>query len=128
MTNREIPKIIQGVIPTVNETTAYGVATSGRALHAVHTVLLKEIVTGATRSTVVVPNDPSVINWKDTGGPIPVDKNTVGIPPRKTTQFLTGTGTSVPPIRIWIQKIEGPRRSIIMQEARNSDPFDASIN
>ena len=126
--NREIPAIVQGVIPPFNQTTAYGVATSRRALHAVCEVLHKDIVTGATCSTAVVPNDPLVINWKDAGESITVDKNTVGIPPRKTTQFLTGTGTSVPPISIWSQKIEGPRRSIIMQEARNSDPLDASIN
>ena len=46
LTNREIPEIIQGVIPLVIQTTTDGVATSGRALHAVHAVLHKEIVTG----------------------------------------------------------------------------------
>ena len=48
LTNREIPAIIQGVIPPVKQTTADGVATSGRVLHAVRAVLHKEIVTVAT--------------------------------------------------------------------------------
>ena len=41
LTNREISAIIQGVILMVNQTTAYGIATSGRALNAVHMVLHK---------------------------------------------------------------------------------------
>ena len=69
-----------------------------------------------------------MINWKDASGLIPVDRNTVGIHPRTTTQVLTGTGPSVPPIRIGIQKIEGPRRSIIPQGVRNAETLDASIN
>ena len=128
MTNREIPEIIQDVIPIVKETTAYGVATSGRALHAVHAVLLKEIVTGATRSAAGVLKDPPVVNGKDTGGTISVDRNTFGIPPRTTTQVMTGTGPSVPPISIGIQKIDGTRQSIIPQEVRNAEPLDNSIN
>ena len=92
-----------------------GVATGGRDLHAVCAVLRKEIVSGATRSTAGVLKDPPVENWKDTGGAIPVDRNTVGIPPRTTTQVHTGTGPSVPPISIWIHNIEGPRWSIITQ-------------
>ena len=50
------------------------------------------------------------------------------MPPRTTTQVWTGTEPSVPPVSIWIQKIEGSRRSIIPQEVRNAKPFDASIN
>ena len=38
LTNREIPEIIQGVIPPVNRMTADGVATSGRDLHVVRAV------------------------------------------------------------------------------------------
>ena len=62
--------------------TADGVATSRRDLHAVHVFLHKEIVTDATCSTAGVLKDPLVINWKDASGPIPVDINTVGIPPQ----------------------------------------------
>ena len=111
-----------------NRTTVDGVTTSRGALHAVHTFLHKEIVTGTTRSTAGVLTDPLVINWKDASGPIPIDKNTFGIPPKTTTQFLIGTGPSAPPISIGIQKIEGPRWSIIPQNARNVDPLDAYIN
>ena len=39
LTHREIPAIIQGVIPLVHQTTANGITTSGRVLHAVRTVL-----------------------------------------------------------------------------------------
>ena len=39
--NREIPAIIQGFIPPVNQMTADWVATSGRVLHAVCAVLHK---------------------------------------------------------------------------------------
>ena len=94
LTNREIQAIIQGVIPQVNQTTAYGVATSRGALHTVLMVLHKEIITSATRSTVGDLKDPPVINWKDTSGPVPVDINTSGIPPRTTTQVMNGTGPS----------------------------------
>ena len=102
LTNREIPAIIQGVIPTVNQTTADAFVTSRRALHAVHAFLNKEIVTDATRITVDALKDPPVKNWTDASGPIPVDKNSAGIPPRTTTQVLTGTGPSAPPISIYI--------------------------
>ena len=94
----------------------------------VRAVLHKEIVTGATYSAVGVLKDPPVLNWKETGGNIPRDRNTVRIPPRATTQVWTGIGPSAPPIRIGSQKIEVPRRTIITQEARNSEPLDASIN
>ena len=91
------------------------VAKSGRALHAIHAVLRKEIVTGATHSAAGVLKDFQVVNWKDTGGTITVDRNTVGRPPRTTTQVRTGTRPSFPPINIGSQKNEGPRRSIIPQ-------------
>ena len=94
----------------------------------VRTVPHKEIVTDGTRSAAGVLKDPPVINWKDMSGPITVDKNTFGIPPIPTTQFLTGTGSSASPISIGIQNIEGPSRSIIPQEARNSELFDVSIH
>ena len=115
LTNREIPEIIQGFIPPVKQTTLGGVATSRRGMNAVRAVLRKEIFTGATRSTAGVLKDPPGINGKDTGGTITVDRNTVGIPPRTTTQVRTGTRPSFPPTSIGSQKIEGPRRSIILQ-------------
>ena len=87
LTNREIPAIIQGVIPPVNQTTADGVATYIRALHAVLAVLHKEIVMGATRSTSGVLKDPPVINWKDVSGPIPVDKTLSEYPPEPLLIF-----------------------------------------
>ena len=73
LTNREIPAIIQGVIPPVNQRTADGVATSRGYLHAVCTVLHKDIVTGAMRGTTSFLKEPPVINWKNTSGLIPVD-------------------------------------------------------
>ena len=101
-TNREIPAIIQGVILPVKQTTIDGVATSGRALHAVHAVLPKDIFTGTMRSAAGVLKDPSVVNWRDTVGTITFDRNKVGIFPRTITQVWTGTGTYVPPISIGI--------------------------
>ena len=100
LTNREIPAIIQGVIQPVNKTTTDEVAKSGRALHAVREVLHKEIVTGTTCSAAGVIKIPLVVNRKYTGGMIKVDRNTVRIPPRTTTQVRTGTGPYVPPIII----------------------------
>ena len=120
LTNRDIPAIVQGVITPVNQTTVDGVATSGGDVHAVHAVFCKDIVMGATRSATGVLKYPPVVNWKDTGKTILVYRNTIGIPPRTTTQVWTGTGTSVPPISIGKQKAGGPRRSIIPQEVRNS--------
>ena len=91
-------------------------------------VLNKEIATGAMCSTAGVLKDPPVKNWKDASGPIPVDKNTAGIPPRTTTKVMNGTGPSAPPISIGSHNIEEQRQSIILQEARNAKPLDASIN
>ena len=62
------------------------------------------------------------------GREILVYRNTVRIPPRTTNQVRNGTGPSVPPISIGSQKIEGPRRSIITQKARNAKSLDNSIN
>ena len=45
LTNREIPAIIQGLIPSVNQTTADGVATSGSALYTVCVFFHKDIFT-----------------------------------------------------------------------------------
>ena len=81
-------------------------------------VFHKEIVTGATRSAAGVLKDPPVVNWKDMSVPILWDRNTVGIPPRTSTLVWTGTVTSVPPISIGSQNIEGPRRPIIPQESQ----------
>ena len=91
-------------------------------------VFHKEIVTGAMRSAAGVLKNTLMVNWMNTGGRIPDDRNTFGIPPRSTTQVRTGNGTSVPPIRIGSQDIEGPRLSIISKEVSNSEPLDASIN
>ena len=113
LTSREIPAIIQGVIQSVNQKTADGVATSGWNLHAVRAVLHKEIVTGATRSAAGVLKYPPVVNWKGASGTIPVDRKTVEMPPRTAIQVWTDTGTSVLPISIGSKNIEGPRRSII---------------
>ena len=63
--------IIPVVIPPVNQTTADGVALSGRYFHVVYAVLHKDIFTGAMRSVAGVLKDPLVVNWKDTGGTIP---------------------------------------------------------
>ena len=105
-----------------------GVGTSGRELHVVRAVLHKEIVMGTTRSTVGVQKYPLVVDFKDTGGTIPVDINTVRIILRNTTQVWTSTGPSVPSIGIRIQNIEAPRRSIIPQEVRIANQLYASIN
>ena len=48
--NRLIPEIISVVIPMIKHTTAYGVAASGGTLHAVRTIIPKEIVTDAALS------------------------------------------------------------------------------
>ena len=84
---REIPATTQGIIPSVNQTTADGVLTSGRDLHAVRAVINKEIVTGTTRSAAGFLKDPPEENVKEIGGTIPVDRNTVGIPPEPLPKF-----------------------------------------
>ena len=81
LTKREIPAIIQGVILMVNQMTVDRVATSGWTLYVVRAILHKEITTGATRSAASVLKDHLVANWKETIGIIPLDRNTVGIPP-----------------------------------------------
>ena len=104
------------------------VATSGRDLHAVCAVLRKKIVMGAARSTARVFKNPPVVNWKDTDGTIPRDRNTVVMPTIATALIRISTGPSIPQIKIRNQEIEGPRRSIIHQEDRNSESLDTFIN
>ena len=85
LSNRLIPEIITAVIPPVNQTTADRVAVSGRTLHVVRMVLSKEIITGAVHSDARVFKNLPLVNWKDTDGTIPRERNTVGMPPRATT-------------------------------------------
>ena len=80
------------------------------------------------RSAAGVIKDTSVVNWKDTSGTIQVDKNTVRISPRATTQVQNGTGPSVYPISKGIHNIDVSVRYIITQEVRNAEPLDAFIN
>ena len=61
-TNREIPAIVQVVIPLVDQRTADGVATSGRTFHTVCDILHKEDATGATRRAAGVLKDPPAVN------------------------------------------------------------------
>ena len=128
LANCEIPSIIQGVIPPVNQVTVDGVSTCGGALHAVHTVLLEEIVTGVASSAAHVFKDPLVVNWNAAIRLIPIDMNIVGVSQRANIQFMTGTGTPAPTICIRRQKIGSLRGSIGPQKARNTHLFKNSIN
>ena len=100
LTNREIPAIIPVVVPPVNQMTTDGVVTSGRALYVVRAVLRKEIFKGATCSAAGVLKDPPMVNWKDSSRTVPLDRNTVGMPPITTTPVRNGTVPYVPPIII----------------------------
>ena len=82
LTKKDIPVIIQGVIPPVNQVTTDGVVKSGRDLYAVHVVIYKEIVMGATRSAVGVLKYPPLESWKDTGSTITVDRAPSEYPPK----------------------------------------------
>ena len=107
--------------------TANGFSTCVGALHAVRTILLEDIVTGVGPSDACVFEDPPVENWKSTRSTNTTDMSTVGLSPRSTTQALTGTGTSAPPIRIRSQEIGSPRGSIGPQKVRNAHLFQTSI-
>ena len=71
---------------------------------------------------------PPVVNWKDTDGTIPWDRNTAVTSPRLNTPFWIGAGAYVSPTGIRSQDIESPRGSIVLQDVRNAQPFDSSIN
>ena len=105
-----------------------GCVSGGGSLHAVCTVLLKEIFTGAAPRAARVLKDPTMVNWKVTRRLIPIDMKIVGVSPRSTTQVLTGTGTSAPPINIRSQDIGSPRGSIGPQKVRNAHPFKTFIH
>ena len=106
LANSEIPAIIQVVIPPVHQATTDEVSTSGGDLHAVHTVLLKEIVTGAAPSAAHAFKDPPVVNCNFSSRLIPIDMKTSGVTPSANNQVLIGTGNSTPPIRIRLQYIK----------------------
>ena len=69
-----------------------------------------------------------MVNWKDTNGTITWDGNTAGTSPRLNTPFWIGAGAYVSPTGIRSQDIESPRGSIVLQDVRNAQPFDSSIN
>ena len=108
--------------------TTDGVSTCGGALHAVCKVLSEDLVNGAVPSAACVFKYPQLVNWKVAIRTIPIDMNTVGVYTRATTQVLTGTGTSAPPIRIRRQEIGSPRGSIGPQNLRNAHTLKTSIN
>ena len=128
LANKDIPSVIQGVIPPVHRETEIWFSTRGGDLHAVHKVLLEEIGTGADPSAARVFKDPPVINCKVARRPIPMDMNTYGVSLRVTTQVQPDTGTSAPPFLISSQEIGSPRGSIVTQKVRNSHPFTTSIH
>ena len=96
-------------------------------MHAVRTIISKEIVTDAAHSAARVLKDPPV-NWKDTDGNIPWERNTVGTPPIVTTPDRIGAVPYVYPTSTRSQEIESPRRSIVLQEFRNTQPLYTPIN
>ena len=97
-------------------------------MHAIHTVLSEDIVTGTAPRAAHVYKNPPVVNWKVASRPITIDMNNVGVSPIATTQVLTGTGTSTPPIRIRRQEIGIQRGSIGPQKVSNTHPLETSIN
>ena len=112
LANSEIPAIIQGIIPTFHQATSNGVLTCGRALHAVCTILMEDIITGATPSAVNIFKDPLVVDCRDASRLITIDMNTFGVTYRSTNQVLIDTGTSAPLTRIRCQKMYSARVSI----------------
>ena len=128
LAKREVPAIIQGVIPPVHQTTADVVLTCVGDFHAVRTVVLDNIVMGAAPRAARVFKDPLVVNWKVEIRPIPVDMNIVGVSRIYTTHVITGTGTSTPLISKSRQTIDSPRGSIGPHKVSNTHPFKTSIN
>ena len=63
LANREIPAIIQCVIPPVHEATADAVSTCGGDFHALRIVLSEDIVTGTAPSAAPVFKDPPVVQY-----------------------------------------------------------------
>ena len=77
LVNREIPAIVQYIIPPVHQATGDEVSTSGGDLHVLHTVHLEEIVTSTMPSAARVFKDPPVVNWNNASRLVTVDMNTV---------------------------------------------------
>ena len=63
------------------ETTADGVAESRGTFHMEITIISKEIVRDAARSTVIDLKYPPVVHWKDADRKIIQEGNIVGSPP-----------------------------------------------
>ena len=76
-----IPEIIPIIIPTIDLTTADGVAASGGTLHARRTFILKETITDAVRRGARVFKHLTLVKWKDTDRTITHDRKTVVTPP-----------------------------------------------
>ena len=126
--NRLIPKIIPVIIPKIDLLITDGVATSRETLHARQTITSKEIVTDVARSGAHVFQDPTVVNWNNTDGTIPRERNTSGSPPIFTTPVRIGGGPSVSPTRTGRQDIGSPSGTIGPVEVRNAQPLHTSIN
>ena len=123
-----VPEIIPATILTVDQAVAEDSDLADQTLEAVGAVLPQEIIPGVIPSAVIGFKNLPVINREDASGTHPLDVIGFYRTSGATTTVQTGTGSSAPPIRIWSQNIDSPGRPIAPQEARNAEPFDASIN
>ena len=71
---------------------------------------------------------PREVSRTGRGGSTPRDVTTAVATARLTLQIPNFIGTSDSPTRAGNQDIVSPRRSIIVQQGRNDDPFDSPIN
>ena len=133
-TNRNSPhksltdQLIPVVIPLIGQTNTDGVAASGNTLYVVRTIISKEIVTDAARSTAHVFRNPADVSWHDTDKTTPRDGNTFIRSTSLNYPVPIGGSTTVSPTRTGSQEIISPRGSIGPKEFRNSQPFETSIN
>ena len=126
--NRFVPKIIQGVIRPIDQLVTEDVPGIRETLGSRQTVFPKEIVTDTAYSGASIFWTLREVSRTDRDGSKPQEVNTAVATVRLTLQNPNFIGTPDSPTQTGNQDIVSPRRSIIPQKARNTEPLDATIN
>ena len=126
--NRIIPEITPVAIPPIDQTITEDAAGSGGTLHALHTILMKEIVTDPACSSAHVFRNFADVSRHGTGGTTPRDGNNVIGSIGLASPVRIGDSNTGSPRRTGSQYIISPRGSIGPQWSRDAQPLETSIN
>ena len=110
--NRLIPEITPDVIKPIDQTITKDAVGSGETLYVRRMILLKDIVTDASRRAAYLYRNPTDVSWQGKDRTTPQDGNTDIGSTRSDSLVRIGGSTTGSPTRTGIQDIISPRVSI----------------